>query len=120
MKADDAAVASLPLSLHQITSLGTDFRTAMTGYARAGITLVEPHLEKVRDYENAAGSGSARQLLDDLGLRVVSSSNQLFLDEADPQRDQALEDLRWKLDLMAAIGADRLVCPSVASQTHVR
>ena len=120
MKADDAAVASLPLSLHQITSLGTDFRTAMTGYARAGITLVEPHLEKVRDYENAAGSGSARQLLDDLGLRVVSSSNQLFLDEAGPQRDQALEDLRWKLDLMAAIGADRLVCPSVASQTHVR
>lgn len=118
MRSDDGQGRTLPLSLHQITSLGTDFRTAMEGYARAGILCVEPHLEKVREFERSEGTGSARRLLDDLGLQVVSSSNQLFLDEAGPQRDQALDDLRWKLDLMTSIGADRLVCPSVASQPH--
>lgn len=108
----------LLVSMHEITSMGSDFRTAMECYARAGITAVEPHLELVRPFEENNGSGSAKRLLDGLGLSVVSSSNQLFLDESGPKRKPALEELKWKLELMASIGADRLVCPSVASEAH--
>lgn len=109
---------SLFVSMHEISSMGSDFRTAMEAYARAGIRAVEPHLEIVRPFEQANGDGSARRLLDDLGLQVVSASNQLFLDETGPKRGEALEDLKWKLELMASIGADRIVCPSVASGRH--
>lgn len=113
----DTASSMYPC-MHEISSLGSGFRTAMEGYARAGITAVEPHLEIVRPFEKSNGPGSARRLLDDLGLEVVSSSNQLFLDESGPQRDKAIEDMKWKLELMVSIGADRLVCPSVAGEQH--
>ena len=109
---------ALYVCMHQITSLGSSFREAMEGYAQAGIEAVEPHLEKVREFEQDNGAGAARRLLDDLGLKVVSSSNQLYLDETGPQRPAAVENLKWKLDMMAAIGADRLVIPSVASADH--
>lgn len=104
------------ICMHEITSLGFDFRPAMEGYAKAGITAVEPQLRIVRKFEQENGSGSARRLLDDLGLKVVSSSNQLFLDESGPQRAPALEELKWKVELAQSIGADRLVIPSVASE----
>jgi sugar phosphate isomerase/epimerase len=104
--------------MHEATSAEHDFRAAMEGYARAGVGAVEVDLLKVREFA-AGGSGeSARRLLEDLGLRPVSSSNQLFLDEPGPRRAQALEDLRWKVELDAAIGCDRLVVPSAASERH--
>src|SRR5690606_26374108 len=66
----------------------------------------------------ANGKGSARKLLDDLGPVAYSSTNQLYLDEDGEQRPGAIESLRWKVELAAALGADRLVGPSTASQPH--
>jgi len=113
-----AASPDLFVCMHEITSLGFDFRTAMEGYARAGIRAVEPHLDKVREFAAHESPAAARRLLDDLGLTPVSCSNQLFLEETGPRRAGALEELKWKLDLMQAIGADRLVMPSAAMEGH--
>ena len=110
---------ALVVCMHGITSDGFDFRTTMEGWARAGITAVEPDLVKAREFEAANGKGSARRLLDDLGQKAVSSTNQLFLDEDDLRRQPAVEDLKWKVELAASLGADRLVVPSTASQAHV-
>lgn len=110
--------ASMFVCMHEITSIGFDFRTAMEGYARAGVKAVEPDMGKVREFEETNGAGSAKRLLDDLDLRAVSSSNQLFLDEPGPLRLQAVEDLKWKVELVESIGADRLVIPSAANQAH--
>lgn len=104
--------------MHEISSLGFDFRSAMESYARAGITAVEPDLPKVREFEVKNGEGSARELLNDLGLQAVSSSNQLFLEESGPRRNAAIEDLKWKVELAQSIGADRLVIPSAAREAH--
>jgi len=104
--------------MHGITSSEFDFRTCMEGWARAGIKAVEPDLVKARDYEAAQSKGTARRLLDDLGLSAYSSTNQLYLEEAGPRRAEAVEDLRWKVEMAESLGADRLVIPSAASEEH--
>ncbi len=117
----NVSAASSPgmyVCMHGATSSGFDFRAAMEGWSRAGITAAEPDLPIARTFEDANGPGSARRLMDDLGIRAVSSTNQLYLEESGPQRAQALEDLKWKLELAESLGADRLVIPTVASGTY--
>lgn len=104
--------------MHGYTGSLHDFRTCMEGWARAGITAVEPDLPTVRQWAENESPQMARNLLDDLGLRAVSSTNQLFLEESGPQRERAIEDLKWKVELAEILGADRLVIPSAASQSH--
>ena len=113
-----ASSSNLYVCMHGITSIGSDFRSVMEGWSRAGISAGEPDLASAKTFEDANGSGSARQLMDDLGIRAVSSTNQLFLDETGPRRGQAVEDLKWKVELAESLGADRLVVPSAASEPH--
>ena len=113
-----ASTAGLVVCMHGITSSGSDFRTVMEGWARAGITRAEPDLVSARTFEAANGTGSARRLMDDLGIYAVSSTNQLFLEESGPRRAQAIEDLKWKVVMAESLGADRLVAPSAASEPH--
>jgi sugar phosphate isomerase/epimerase len=104
--------------MHQASSERFDFRTAMEGYAKAGIRAVEPNLLKVREFAEKESVAAAKRLLDDLGLRPVSTSNQLFLMEPGEERAQSLEELKWKVELARAIGADRLVTPSAGPGTY--
>lgn len=99
--------------MHEASSDRVDFRKAMEGYAKAGVRAVEPQLNKVREFAQKESAAAARRLLDDLGLKVVSSSNQIGLAEPGDARALALEELKWKVELAQAIGADRLVAPSV-------
>lgn len=99
--------------MHEASSDRVDFRKAMEGYAKAGVRAVEPQLTKVREFAQKESAAAARRLLDDLGLKVVSSSNQIGLAEPGDARALALEELKWKVELAQAIGADRLVAPSV-------
>jgi 2-keto-myo-inositol isomerase len=91
----------------------------MEGWAKAGIKAAEPDLVKARDHEMANGAGSARKLMDDLGLVAYSSSNQLSLEESGEPRVQAVENLKWKVAMAEALGATRIVIPSAANQPHV-
>jgi len=118
-KASAADTSGLIVCMHGVTSSGFDFRTAMEGWSRAGIRAVEPDLEKARAWEQANGAGSARKVLDDLGLVAYSSTNQLLLEETGPQREAAVENLRWKVAMAESLGASRLVIPSAASQQHL-
>ncbi len=104
--------------MHGITSSGHDFRTVMEGWARAGIKATEPDLQSARTFEDSNGTGAARRLMDDLGISALSTTNQLFLEETGPRRQQAIEDLKWKVVMAESLGADRLVAPSAASQVH--
>jgi 2-keto-myo-inositol isomerase len=104
--------------MHGATGSMYDFRTAMEGWSRAGIRAVEPDLPNVNRFAEAESPQMARTLLDDLGLRAVSSSNQLFLEESAARRANSIEDLKWKVELAEIIGADRLVIPSAAGERH--
>jgi 2-keto-myo-inositol isomerase len=117
-KATAADTSGLIMCMHGVTSDGFDFRTTMEGWARAGVKAAEPDLVKARQWEQDNGAGTARRLMDDLGLTAYSSTNQLFLDESGPRRAAAIEDLRWKVEMAESLGADRLVIPSAASEQH--
>src|SRR4051812_16371195 len=95
--------------MHEASSERFDFKAAMEGYAKAGIRAVEPNLVKVKEFADKESPATARRLLDDLGLTAVSSNNQLYLPEPGDQRADSLEQLKWKVELARAIGADRLV-----------
>jgi 2-keto-myo-inositol isomerase len=114
-RAQDTDSGGMFVCMHGGTSASFDFRTMMEGWARAGIRAVEPDLPKVREFTQRESPSAARRLLNDLGLRAVSSSNQLFLEEPGERRASSLEALRWKVELAEIIGADRLVVPSAAS-----
>ena len=101
--------------MHEASSDRIDFRTAMEGYAKAGIRAVEPQLIKVREFAQKESAAAPKRLLDDLGLKAVSSSNQLGLPEPGDTRARSLEDLKWKVELAQAIGCDRLVAPSTGT-----
>ena len=114
-----AARTGLQVCMHEASSERFDFRAAMEGYAKGGVRLVEPNLLKVREFaQKEGGPAAAKRLLDDLGLRPASSSNQLFLMEPGEQRLKSIEELKWKVELAQAIGADRLVTPSAGTGNY--
>ena len=114
-----AATAGLQVCMHEASSERFDFRAAMEGYAKAGVRLVEPNLLKVQEFaQKQGGPAAAKRLLDDLGLRPASTSNQLFLMEPGEQRLKSIEELKWKVELIQAIGGDRLVTPSAGTGTY--
>jgi len=115
LQATQPGSGSMFVCMHEASSARFDFKTAMEGYAKAGIRAVEPDLTKVREFAQKESPAAARRLLDDLGLRAVSSSNQLQLPEPGNARAQALEDLKWKVELAKTIAADRLVTPSAGT-----
>ena len=106
---------SIVVCMHEASSDRFDFRSAMEGYARAGIRAVEPALTKVREFAQKESPAAARRLLDDLGLKAASSSNQLGLAEPGDARERSLEDLKWKCELAQTIGCDRIVAPSAGT-----
>jgi sugar phosphate isomerase/epimerase len=110
-----AAAGSIFVCMHQASSERFDFKTAMEGYAKAGIRAVEPNLLKVREFAEKESPAAAKRLLDDLGLKPVSSSNQLGLPEPGDARLKNLETLKWKVELAQQIGADRIVAPSAGA-----
>src|SRR5262245_39416028 len=79
---------SMFVCMHETSSDRFDFQTAMEGYAKAGIKAVEPSLVKVREFAQKESPATARRLLDDLGLKAVSSSNQLGLPEPGDARSE--------------------------------
>jgi len=113
-----ARSGSMFVCMHEASSDRFDFKAAMEGYARAGIRAVEPQLVKVREYAQKESPATAKRLLDDLGLKAVSSSNQIGLPEPGDARARSLDDLKWKVELAQAIGADRLVAPSAGTGTY--
>src|SRR5688572_15943942 len=109
----------LTVCMHEASSERFDFRAAMEGYAKAGVRYVEPNLLKVQEFaKKEGGPMAAKRLLDDLGLLPASSSNQLFLMEPGEQRLKSIEELKWKVEMAQAIGADRLVTPSAGNATY--
>jgi sugar phosphate isomerase/epimerase len=110
-----ARPGSMFVCMHEASSDRFDFRAAMEGYAKAGIRAVEPQLTKVREFAQKESVAAARRLLDDLGLKAASSSNQLGLAEPGDARARSLDDLKWKVELARAIGCDRIVAPSAGT-----
>jgi 2-keto-myo-inositol isomerase len=104
--------------MHEFSSNGSDFSTAMEGYARAGIRAVEIVIAKVREFVDKESLVTARRLLDDLGLKPVSSSNHTGVVEPNAARAQSLDGLKVKCELAQALGCHQLVTLSATTEKY--
>ncbi len=107
----------MTLALHQNTSRSAGFRGSLEGWARAGIRYVELTdllLDEFLEHDTLAG---ARRLLDDLGLTPISAA--VVLPDVwipGPARAASLEVWRRRCEQFAALGLDRLYCPSITTR----
>ena len=107
---------TMHVCLHQTTSAAAGYRRSLEGYARAGIKLVEVIPPHVEEFVRAEGMPAARRLLSDLGLKAVSSGGVRGLAEPGPNRAKALDELKARAEMIAALGVDRMVCPCGATE----
>ena len=116
-----AQTGRLFVSIHQASTSRYDFKTSVEGIAKAGVRAVEVDIAKVRQFEQTESVATAKRLMDDLGVKPVSSSNHLgFVDATAAQLQTggaSLEALKEKLEIVQAIGCDRIVCPSTSTGT---
>jgi 2-keto-myo-inositol isomerase len=106
-----ARSASMPLCMHQTTSAAAGYRRSLEGYAKAGIKYVEVIPPHVEEFVKKEGMPAAKRLLSDLGLKAVSSGGVRGLAEPSPAHAKAVEELKSRVEMIAALGVDRMVCP---------
>jgi len=100
---------ALTVCVHQVSSNAFDYRRSLEGYAKAGIRAVEVVLAKAKPFADSESPAAARRLLDDLGIKAVSTSNHIGAVEPNPNRAKNLDDLKAKCELVRTLGADRIV-----------
>jgi sugar phosphate isomerase/epimerase len=109
--------AAMQLALHQNTSRGAGFRGSLEGWARAGIRYVEITDVLLDEFLQSDTLAGARRLLDDLELAPVSAAAVLpDVWIPGPARAASLETWRKRCDQYAALGLDKLYCPSITSR----
>lgn len=107
----------MQLALHQNTSGGAGFRGSLEGWARAGIRYVELTDVLLDEFLENDTLDGARRLLADLGLTPVSAAAVLpDVWIPGPEREASLETWRKRCEQFAALGLDRIYCPSITTR----
>ena len=103
--------------IHQASTSRYDFKTSVEGIAKAGVYAVEVDIAKVQQFAQTESVAAAKRLMDDVGVRPVSSSNHLGLVDATQLQSgpASLDLLKGKLEIVQAIRCDRIVCPSTST-----
>lgn len=107
------------VSVHQASTARFSFKESCEGIAKAGVRAVEVDIAKVQQFAQTESLPMAKRLLDDLGLRPVSASNHLGFVDATAEQfktgGSSIEALKTKLEVVQAVGCDRIVCPSTST-----
>jgi sugar phosphate isomerase/epimerase len=107
----------MTLAMHQNTSTGAGYRGSLEGWARAGIRYVELTAGLVDGFLETDSLPAARRVLTDNGLTPVSASvgvNGLW--EPNPDHATALDNLRRRCEMFAALGLERVYSSTGTSQ----
>ena len=108
----------MALCMHQNTSRGAGFRGSLEGWSRAGIRLVELSDRVLDQWLETDTLAGARTLLSDLGLVPVAGAAVIpDLWIAGPGHERGLESWRRRCGQYAALGLDKVYCPSFTSRT---
>jgi sugar phosphate isomerase/epimerase len=117
LQAQSARGGKMRLSMHQNTSRAAGYRGSLEGWARAGIRYVEltdNMLDGFLESDTLVGAG---RLLTDLGLEPVSAAAVLpDIWIPGPDRAASLEVWRRRCEQFAALGLDRIYCPSITGR----
>ncbi len=106
----------MTLSLHQFTSARAGYRGSLEGWSKAGIRQVEPSASALDDFLKSNSLASAKRVLTDNGLTVVSGAVGVTgLWEPNPSFAQNLEAFRKRCEQFAELGAPLVYSPCATS-----
>lgn len=108
-----AADGKMQLCIHTNTSHAAGYRRALEGWAKAGIRNVELNANLVNDFLNTDTLDGARKVLTDNGLTPVHGAVSVQgLLEPNPDHATAIENLKRRLDMFAALGLNKVYTTS--------
>jgi sugar phosphate isomerase/epimerase len=103
--------------MHQFTSSGAGFRKSLEGWAKADIRNVEPAAAILDDYLKTDTLASAKRILTDNGLNIVSGAAGVTgLWEPNPKFADNLEAFRKRCEQFAELGAPVVYSPCVTAE----
>jgi len=106
----------MKLSMHQFTSAGAGYRRSLEGWAKAGIRLVEPSSNLLDDFLKTDSLASAKRVLTDNGLKVVSGAvGTTGLWEPNPKFAENLDVFKKRCEQFAELGAPLVYSPCATS-----
>ncbi len=107
----------MALCIHSNTSAAAGYRRALEGWAKAGITTVELNAAFVDDFVKTDTLDGARQVLADNGLTLVSGAvGAVGLLEPNPNRAEALDTLKRRLEMFASLGLHQVYITTTGTQ----
>jgi 2-keto-myo-inositol isomerase len=111
-----AAMHKMTLSMHQTTSARAGYRKSLEGWAKAGIRDVEPTAAVLDDYLKTDSLASAKRILSDNGLTIVSGAIGVTgLWEPNPNFANNLDAFRKRCEQFAELGAPLVYSPCVTT-----
>jgi len=106
----------MPLCLHQYTSANAGFRASLEGWARAGIQNVEITFALLDEFLKTDSLAAAGRVISDLGLTPVSAACGVTgLWEPNPNRAAALDTLKKRAGMFAALGLVKIYAPATTT-----
>lgn len=110
------AAGKMTLGLHQNTSTGAGYRRSLEGWAKAGVKHVELTSNLVDDFLKTETLAVARRVLTDNGLTPVSAASGAGgIFEPNPKRAEALDGLKKRCEMFAALGLTRIYQPTATA-----
>ena len=111
------SVPKMTLAIHQNTSNGAGYRKSLEGWSRAGIKYVEITNTLLDEFLKTDDLAAAARVLSDLGLTAVHAATGVTsLWEPNPNRPAALENLKKRCEMFAAMGIKRVYAATATTQ----
>jgi sugar phosphate isomerase/epimerase len=108
----EADTRKMTLSMHQFTSARAGYRKSLEGWARAGIRHVEPAAGLLDDYLKTDTLASAKRVLTDNGLKIVSGAIGITgLWQPNPNFSKNLDAFQKRCEQFAELGAPLVYSP---------
>lgn len=112
-----AAPGKMTLAIHQNTSAPAGYRRSLEGWSRAGIKHVEITATLLDEFLKTDSLAAAGRILTDLGLTPVSAAVGVQrLWEPNPNHAAALENLKKRCEMFAALGLSHIYSPTGTTQ----
>jgi sugar phosphate isomerase/epimerase len=112
-----ATGGKMTLALHQNTSNGAGYRKSLEGWARAGIKNVEITNVLLDEFLKTEDLAAARRVINDLGLNLVHAATGVTeLWEPNPNRTDALDNLKKRCEMYANMGLHRVYSPTTCTK----
>jgi 2-keto-myo-inositol isomerase len=107
-----AATRKMTLSMHQFTSARAGYRKSLEGWAKAGISNVEPSAALLDEYLKTDTLASAKRVLTDNGLKIVSGvASVTGLWEPNANFAENLDAFKKRCEQFAELGAPLVYSP---------